>query len=102
MRERLSHKDIILKVLRADGGWVPGYKLRGVQTQWGFIGDDGKRRCREMARNGTIAHTIINGKIHYRAIKDIQPSNPNILEELRKIKEDAKPKPVETNQSTLF
>ncbi len=56
-----TQKDIIVEYLSAVDKWLPGYKLSGVETPFGFIGSQGDRRCRELENSGDIQRRL-NGK----------------------------------------
>ena len=48
--KRITQKELILKYLRSEDRWFNSYELRGKPTQWGFLGHQGDRRARELAR----------------------------------------------------
>lgn len=69
----MTNKQIILKVLESHyPGWVPNYHLMSTSTPWGWIGSEGKRRCRELHAAGKIEHKEIDGNQHYRILKKRQ------------------------------
>jgi hypothetical protein len=37
--------------------WFVSYKLHNFATPWGYVGDEGKRRCRELVKAGLIERT---------------------------------------------
>lgn len=50
----MTQRDIILKVLRKNQAWTEGYKLVKVNTEWGWLGSDATRQCRELFTDGLI------------------------------------------------
>jgi hypothetical protein len=54
MRKKPTQHQIIKAYLRQKQDWVNSYFLRGVQTDYGFIGHQGDRRARELAEAGEI------------------------------------------------
>ena len=66
----MSQKEILLAYLReARGVWIPGYKLRSINTPDGWIGHQGDRLCRLLVAQGAIERCIINKYVNYRAKK---------------------------------
>ncbi len=57
----MTQKKILVERLKDIGDWIPAYKLRGVNTPYGFCGHQADRRLRELAAEGKILHRI-NGK----------------------------------------
>lgn len=72
MINKLSQKQIIVKYLRwiaeqgINDGWVKEYKLRSVKTPFGWIGFQGDRRCRELAREGYLERRYVDGYAEFR------------------------------------
>ena len=64
----MTYKQIILNYLQEAGTWVEGFKLEKVNTKWGWIGNSGGRRCRELAEEGKIERRIEGKYVYYRAI----------------------------------
>ena len=75
-----TQKAIILSFLRSSGGWVPSWDLEKKNTQWGWIGTSGGRRCRELYEGGTIEREIRGRYVYYRIPKT------GIVEELAQLK----------------
>jgi hypothetical protein len=67
-----SQKRTILLYLRDvrmgdwENGWVPAYKLRGKQTDYGFLGHQADRRLRELYNEGKVERRINRGYVEYR------------------------------------
>ncbi|MCL5224211.1 MAG: hypothetical protein M1361_01155, partial [Patescibacteria group bacterium] len=75
MELKLTQHDIIRNYL--DGkGWVYEYKIRGLDTEWGFIGARGDRDVRQMIRNGELEASF-NGK--YRIVRLKRSPSPREL-----------------------
>ena len=84
----MTLKEIIIAHLKRIGDWEPEYKLRAIETNFGWIGSSGDVRCRELAREGQLERKIEGKYAYYRVKKS------SLIEELRKIKiEDGKPIP---------
>ena len=62
----MTQKEIILRVLEQDGGFVPGSKLEKQNTDYGFIGTSGLRRCRELENEGKIESKQVGRFVQYR------------------------------------
>jgi hypothetical protein len=52
--KRITQKEMILNFLRSQERWFSSYELRGKPTSWGFLGHQGDRRARELAKEGKI------------------------------------------------
>jgi len=64
---KITQKEIILDYLKDAGAqWTPAYKLRSVNTPYGWIGHQGDRVCRKLAENKTIERCLIGRYAHYR------------------------------------
>ena len=72
-----TQKEIIINYLRQTNDWIPSFKLRSIQTQFGWIGSQGDRRARELANEGKILHKI-EGYSYYRS-KEV-PQKYNVLD----------------------
>ncbi len=48
--------------------WVYGYELQSTNTNYGWIGSNGGRRCRELASKGVIERRENKGEVQYRYI----------------------------------
>ena len=70
---KLTQKQILIKYLQYVGDFIPAYKLRSVNTPFGWLGFQADRRCRELANEGKIERRLERGFVSYR-IK----SNPPI------------------------
>ena len=68
--EKYSQKEIIKKYLESVGDWVLEYKIRCIETPFGFVGARGDRSVREMFHDGEI-----DGKIEgkYRWVRAKRP-----------------------------
>ena len=61
----MTQKKIIKMVLGED--WTPSYKLIMRETDYGWLGSQADRRCRELAEAGEIERRL-NGKyVEYRS-----------------------------------
>jgi len=50
--------EIILEILKEEWPeWTPSWKLLKRETKWGWLGDEGKKRCRELEISGIIEKT---------------------------------------------
>ena len=67
--ETKTQKQIILKVLQEAQDWVEGYKLIRTNTNWGYLGPQAGRRCRELVKEGII-HRKQEGKYVFYSIKE--------------------------------
>jgi len=68
----LSQRDIILRYLSWVNGWVFGYNLNFLKTQWGLIGSQGEKRCRELRAKGLIESRMEGKFVQYRYCKEPQ------------------------------
>jgi hypothetical protein len=68
---KLTQKQAIISYLRWVNDWIPSYKLRSLETPFGWIGIQGDRRARELAQEGKIDHKI-EGKYSYYKAKEPQ------------------------------
>lgn len=50
MQTKISQHEIVLRYLHSVKDWVKSFNVRGVETQWGFIGSQGDKRARELAK----------------------------------------------------
>lgn len=50
----MTQQAIILALLRDNGGWVNERTLIGRETEYGFLGSESKKRCRELRAKGLI------------------------------------------------
>lgn len=50
----MTDKEKIVFYLREVNDWVPEYKLRSLDTRFGFIGFQGDRRVRELVESGIL------------------------------------------------
>lgn len=69
----MTQKQIIIKWLEYKNEWIPAYKMRSVETPYGWLGFQADRRCRELAHEGKIEHKIDNGYAYYRAKEQLPP-----------------------------
>jgi hypothetical protein len=61
MRGLTQSEMIVLHLADAPGQWIAEWRLRGLKTRHGFIGDEAKKRCREFfAKGATTAKFEIN------------------------------------------
>lgn len=88
----LSHRRIIVKYLKSireqnwDEGWVEGFRLRGTNTPFGWIGTQGDKRARELALEGKIERKYRNRYAVYRYLPIVEKelTSEEILIEARK------------------
>ena len=66
----MTQSQTILKYLMLCEGWVPGYQLTSVNTQFGFISHQGGRTCRKLAEgdNPKIERKMVGRFVYYRLI----------------------------------
>ena len=62
---KLTQKQILKHYLTDE--WVPGFKLVGIDTPYGFLGAATTRRLRELAEAGEIERKLIGKFVNYRA-----------------------------------
>ena len=75
-----TQKGILLMALEDEGGWVEGFRLRGVATPYGFTGHSADRRLRELAEDGRIdSRTNSKGFAEYRITT--RPAFPKALDD---------------------
>ena len=56
---KLTDKSKILKTLEENpNNWFPNFKLQSVQTNFGWVGSAGGRRCRELYEAGLIERKL--------------------------------------------
>jgi hypothetical protein len=93
MSRKLTQKDLIaLHLADHIGQRFLEYKLRGLATPRGFIGDEAKRRCREFFENGArIAQYEHNG-----CIIDLERSHEGKCASIRATTFKARPRQVVT------
>lgn len=69
-----TQHQLIVAALQGRGDWVPGYDLNRVEVVWGgdpyWLSHNASRRARELAEDGTIQRSEIDGVVHYRAQVD--------------------------------
>ena len=51
MPNKVSQPETFLRYLNSLSGWVKSFNLRGVATEWGWIGSQGDKRARELAKD---------------------------------------------------
>lgn len=69
----MTQNQVILAYLKDVNDWIPAYRLRGLNTSFGFTGHQSDRRARELATKGLIEHRI-NGKFAEYRSKVEQPT----------------------------
>ena len=62
----MTQPQIILKVLGESGEWTLGYFLERVSTPYGWLGNSGMRRCRELYEEGLIERRVNGRFVEYR------------------------------------
>jgi hypothetical protein len=67
MRTKLTYPQIIKKVLQDSNEWIPSYYFSKVNTDYGWIGSSGERRCRELAERGEIERKEEGRYTYYKA-----------------------------------
>jgi hypothetical protein len=66
---RMSQTQIILSVLRREyPNCRYSYDLHKTQTEFGWIGPTGERRCRELRQAGLIEQRDVGRFVQYRAV----------------------------------
>ena len=78
----MTQKQAIISYLRWVNDWIPSFKLRSIQTDFGWIGSQGDRRARELANEGKILHKI-EGYSYYRSKE--APRKVNVLDAFGKV-----------------
>ena len=68
----MKQKEIIKNYIQ-QVGWIEEYKVRAIQTDWGWIGARGDRDVRDMLKSGTLEGAM-RGK--YRIVKVISMQTP--------------------------
>ena len=66
MRNRITQKDIILNLLRENGGFIVSHQLEKVSTKWGWLGTSALKRCRELEVERKIEKKMEGGYVWYR------------------------------------
>ncbi len=66
MKTSLSKK--IAQRLKEVGGWVHKGQIESRAKEWGYLGETGGRRCREMVEDGILEVKQENGSDWYRYI----------------------------------
>jgi hypothetical protein len=56
---------IVLHLADTPGQWIAEWRLRGLKTSRGFIGDEAKKRCRELFAKGATAATFEISRVVY-------------------------------------
>ncbi|MEK7111882.1 MAG: hypothetical protein AAB875_01005 [Patescibacteria group bacterium] len=70
----MTQKEIIKNYIE-QVGWIEEYKVRAIQTDWGWIGARGDRDVRDMIKSGTLEKKM-NGKYCMVRVKPMQkPEN---------------------------
>jgi len=70
----MTQKKAIIEYLKFIKTWVPAYDLRGVNTQFGFLGHQADRRCRELYNEGKIdrKENPENGFVYYKTLDPVK------------------------------
>ena len=63
----MKQREIILNHLQRINDWVPAYKLRSVNTPFGWLGHQADRVCRKLAEENQIERKLIGKYANYRA-----------------------------------
>lgn len=64
-----SLKNKILQRLKDFGAWVHKGQIETRVKEWGFLADNGNRRCRELCEDGLIEKKEEKGSVWYRYLK---------------------------------
>ncbi len=64
---KLSQKTIVLNYLKQRGEWVRSLELDGRQTDWGWLGSEASRRCRELHKSDLVEKERRGKYEYYRA-----------------------------------
>ena len=65
-RPKQSAKQRLYWMLKNKNGWVGKREIESYSQDWGYNADNLDRRCREMAKAGTIEKRIQDGNVQYR------------------------------------
>lgn len=65
MRE-ISLKNKILQRLKDVGIWVHKGRIEERVKEWGYLSENGSRRCRELCESGLIEKRYVKGSVEYR------------------------------------
>jgi hypothetical protein len=65
MRGPTQSEIIVLHLADTPGQWVAEWRRRGLKTRHGFIGDEAKKRCRELFANGATTAKFEVNRIVY-------------------------------------
>lgn len=76
MRKKRTQKQIIIRHLKDTGEWLPSYELEKVNTEYGWIGSSGARRCRELAEDGELERKVKGRYVYYRINREAHPLPP--------------------------
>ncbi len=68
----MTQKQIIISYLRYTNDWIPAYNLRGIKTDFGFLGHQADRRARELVNEGKIIRRINKKFVEYKINKERQ------------------------------
>jgi hypothetical protein len=69
----MTQKQIILNHLKDYGGWEYEFKLRAIETKYGWIGARGDRNVREMLASGLLEGKFDRYKGRYRMVRFKKP-----------------------------
>jgi hypothetical protein len=73
-RPKQSAKQRLYWLFKNKGNWVSKREIESKSEEWGYNADNLDRRCREMAKAGTIDKRMIDGYVQYR----LRPEYPTL------------------------
>jgi hypothetical protein len=76
--EKISQKQIILNYLQDINEWLPSYKLVMVNTKYGWLGSQAKRRVQELFVEGKVERKMEGKYVYYKA-KELQYTTFKVL-----------------------
>jgi hypothetical protein len=86
MRGLTQSEMIVLHLADTPGQWIAEWRLRGLKTRHGFIGDEAKKRCREFfGKNETMANFE-----HNRVIYNLERASESKYATIRVVSSAAK------------
>ena len=68
MKQGLKNK-ILNRLKEMEGQWVHKGRIEERSKEWGYLGETGDRRCRELAEDGIIQRKEERGSVLYRYAK---------------------------------
>jgi len=84
IKNLMNQYKIILNYLRQQGGWIKEGLIRGMNTEWGFIGFRGDRNVRDLIKWGVVD---VDTDGRFRIVKYNEKKTRKFLDKKRRAKE---------------